>query len=127
MDAVSSNARFVYQRAVKHVGLAQGQNLSMTSTGIAETGDIGSLSRLLPKVILVDVISMQAVGITEVVSDVHRPLIDVYVGTRGAEKCGRAVNGSVGRGYESKQGLCDTVGTGLYLSSACVTKDIARS
>src|ERR1700747_3192814 len=99
----------------------------MTSTGIAETGDIGSLSRLLPNVILVHVISMQAVGITEVMSDVHRPLINVYVGARRTEKCGRAVNGSVGRGYQSKQGLRDAVGPGLYLSSTCITKYIARS
>src|ERR1700676_1580771 len=105
---------------------AQGQNLAMTGAGIAETGDVGALGRLLPKVILIHIVTVQTVRIAEVMGDIYRALINVYVGACGAEEDWHAADCSVGCGDKSEQSFCDRIGAGLYLSSIRVGKDVAR-
>jgi len=47
---------------------------------VAESGDVCALRRFLAKVFLVDVVTVETILVAEIVADVDRALVDVYVG-----------------------------------------------
>src|SRR5256885_2341259 len=95
----------------------------MALASVAEAGNVCALRGFLPLVILIDVVTVNAIRIAEIVADVDGALIDVYVGAGRAEEGRCAVERSISCRYEGQQILRDGVRAGLNCGAISVAQD----
>src|SRR6476646_3698445 len=71
------------------MGLAQGQHLAVPVASVTPTRKHGATgcSRLLAQITLVNVVTVEAIGIAEVMVNVHCALINIYRRRRRASEC----------------------------------------
>src|SRR5579864_5112044 len=108
------------------MSFAQGKYLAMPFTRITKAGNVGALSRLLAKIGLIHVVTVETIAVADIVLDIDRTLVNVNRRCRRTEESWGSVNCSIGSGNKSSKRFHCCIRAGCNCGQLRRRKDLRR-